>query len=171
MLVIQVQQVSPRPWWPLGWKFHLPEPVSQIQIFQILEVQLNAWRPWQTGKYPVTSHITRELIFQSFADSLMRPTVMTAMNDSFCSKRALYVLTLSLLFCINSQSQPTPRNLASDSGSAPDLIFPTEATPIAEAIYPKMLLLKPDGDGPFPATMLSGITQHLYVMRLTKLSV
>jgi dienelactone hydrolase len=80
---------------------------------------------------------------------------MTAMNDSFCSKRILYVLTLSLLFCINSQSQPTPRNLASDSGSAPDLIFPTEATPISEAIYPKMLLLKPDGEGPFPAVMLS----------------
>jgi hypothetical protein len=44
--------------------------------------------------------------------------------------------------------------LANDSGSATDLIFPGEATSIAEAIYPKMLLLKPDGDGPFPAVML-----------------
>ena len=71
------------------------------------------------------------------------------MNFSHLRIRTLFPLILTLVFCIEAQSQPTPRNLASDSGSAPDLIFPAEATPISEAIYPKMLLLKPDGDGPF----------------------
>ena len=85
----------------------------------------------------------------------MRPTSFDTMNFSHLRKRPLFALILALLFCMEVQSQPTPRNLASDSGSASDLIFPAEATPIAEAIYPKMLLLKPDGDGPFPAVMLS----------------
>lgn len=60
------------------------------------------------------------------------------------------ILGLSLV----AHAQPTPRNLAGDANSAADLVFPAEATPIAEANYPKMLLLKPDGDGPFPALML-----------------
>jgi len=76
------------------------------------------------------------------------------MNFSHLRKRPLFALILALVFCVDTQSQPTPRNLANDSGSAPDLIFPAEATPISEAIYPKMLLLKPDGEGPFPAVML-----------------
>ena len=84
----------------------------------------------------------------------MRPITFFNMNFSHIRKRPLFALILALIFSIEAQSQPTPRNLASDSGSAPDLIFPGEATPIADAIYPKMLLLKPDGDGPFSAVML-----------------
>lgn len=61
---------------------------------------------------------------------------------------------LVLLFGLSAQAQPTPRNLANDSGAAADLVFPAEPTPISEATYPKMLLLKPDGHGPFPAVML-----------------
>jgi hypothetical protein len=84
----------------------------------------------------------------------MRPITFFNMNFSHIRKRPLFALTLALIFSMEARSQPTPRNLANDSGSATDLIFPGEATSIAEAIYPKMLLLKPDGDGPFPAVML-----------------
>jgi dienelactone hydrolase len=62
---------------------------------------------------------------------------------------------LALLFAVNAHAQPTPRNLANDATSAPDLVFPETPTPIAEATYPRMLLLKPDGEGPFPAVMLA----------------
>ena len=85
----------------------------------------------------------------------MKTISLSSMNFSYLRVQPLFALILAFVFCMEAQSQPTPRNLASDSGSAPDLIFPTEVTPIAEAIYPKMLLLKPDGDGPFPAVMLS----------------
>lgn len=69
-------------------------------------------------------------------------------------RKTLILLMLVFFFEVGAQAQPTPRNLASDSGSAPDLVFPASVTPIEEANYPKMLLLKPDGDGPFPAVML-----------------
>lgn len=68
--------------------------------------------------------------------------------------RILFLVCGLFLLGTAAQSQPTPRNLAGDANSAPDLIFPTSVTPIAEATYPKMLLLKPEGDGPFPAVML-----------------
>ncbi len=51
-------------------------------------------------------------------------------------------------------AQFTPRDMMFDSRSAPDLSFPVEATPIEQATYPQMLLLKPEGAGPFPAVML-----------------
>lgn len=51
-------------------------------------------------------------------------------------------------------AQFTPRDLMFDSRSAPDLAFPTTVTPIEQAVYPQMMLLKPEGDGPFPAVML-----------------
>lgn len=66
----------------------------------------------------------------------------------------LFKLTFFLLLGLSAQAQPNPRNLAGDSGSAPDLVFPSAITPIAEAVYPKMVLLKPEGEGPFPAVML-----------------
>ncbi len=53
-----------------------------------------------------------------------------------------------------AHAQFTPRDMMFDSRSAPDLTFPTEVTPIAQADYPRMMLLKPDGAGPFPAVML-----------------
>lgn len=64
-------------------------------------------------------------------------------------------LALALLLGMPAQAQPTARNLAGDAGSAPDLVLPSVATPLAEADYPKMLLLKPEGAGPFPAVMLA----------------
>ena len=54
----------------------------------------------------------------------------------------------------HAHAQPTPRNLASDAGSAPDLILPSAVTALSEANYPRMMLLKPEGEGPFPAVML-----------------
>lgn len=51
-------------------------------------------------------------------------------------------------------AQFTPRDLMFDSRSASDLAFPTVVTPIEQATYPQMMLLKPQGDGPFPAVML-----------------
>lgn len=72
------------------------------------------------------------------------------MKNWFCA--------LTWVFCIllgwSAHAQPTPRNLAGDAASAPDLVLPVAATPLAQAVYPQMLLLKPDGDGPFPAVML-----------------
>ncbi len=62
--------------------------------------------------------------------------------------------TLALLLGFSVCAQPTPRNLAADAGSALDLVFPTAVTPLSEANYPRMLLLKPEGEGPFPAVML-----------------
>jgi dienelactone hydrolase len=41
-----------------------------------------------------------------------------------------------------------------DSRSASDLTFPSTVTPIEQATYPQMMLLKPEGEGPFPAVML-----------------
>lgn len=53
-----------------------------------------------------------------------------------------------------SGAQPTPRNLAGDAASAVDLVFPAAPIPLAEANYPQMLFLKPEGQGPFPAVVL-----------------
>ena len=66
----------------------------------------------------------------------------------------LLLLIVALFAVAQAHAQPTPRNLAGDTGSAPDLVFPSAITPITEADYPRMLLLKPDGEGPFPAVML-----------------
>lgn len=58
-------------------------------------------------------------------------------------------------FVGQAHAQPTPRNLASDAGSAPDLILPSAVTAVADANYPQMMLLKPEGEGPFPAVVLA----------------
>jgi dienelactone hydrolase len=68
--------------------------------------------------------------------------------------RIHFIIALVLLCETYAFSQVTPWNLANDTRSAADLVFPTAATPLAEADYPKMLLLKPDGEGPFPAVMV-----------------
>lgn len=70
------------------------------------------------------------------------------------NRHGLFVVILALLLGFNAGAQPTPGNLAGDAGSAPDLVFPSTVTPLVEADYPKMLVLKPDGDGPFPAVVL-----------------
>ncbi len=67
---------------------------------------------------------------------------------------SLLTLLFALLIGTLAYAQPTPKNLATDANTAPDLEFPTTITPLSEANYPKMLLLKPEGDGPFPALML-----------------
>jgi dienelactone hydrolase len=51
-------------------------------------------------------------------------------------------------------AQITPRSLFNQSTSANDLSLPVETTLIAEANYPQMMLLKPNGEGPFPAIVL-----------------
>jgi|LauGreDrversion4_2_1035121.scaffolds.fasta_scaffold180691_2 dienelactone hydrolase len=53
-----------------------------------------------------------------------------------------------------AHAQFTPRDLMFDSRSASDLTFPSTVTPIEQATYPQMMLLKPEGEGPFPAVML-----------------
>ena len=68
--------------------------------------------------------------------------------------RSFFALIFSMLINCNAVGQPTPKNLSGDAGSAADLAFPAVVTPVVEADYPKMLLLKPDGEGPFPAVML-----------------
>lgn len=78
---------------------------------------------------------------------------------AFIKNLVIKVLTLALLiiaqfFIISAHAQLTPRNLAGDANSAPDLVFPSEPTPITEANYPKMMLLKPEGVGPFPALLM-----------------
>ena len=79
--------------------------------------------------------------------------------NAFIKNSLIKVLTVALLivaqfFIISAHAQPTPRNLAGDANSAPDLVFPSEPTPISEANYPKMMLLKPEGAGPFPALLM-----------------
>jgi len=68
--------------------------------------------------------------------------------------RGASAFILALLLGCNAHGQPTPKNLAGDAASAPDLPLPAVVTPLHEATYPKMLLLKPEGEGPFPAVML-----------------
>lgn len=75
------------------------------------------------------------------------------MDINTCRK-TLFALIFAFFVGSQAYAQPTPRNFANDATSAPDLVLPTVATPVSEANYPKMLLLKPDGDGPFPAVML-----------------
>lgn len=53
-----------------------------------------------------------------------------------------------------ANAQLTPQDMMFDSRSAPDLEFPSEVTPVDQATFPRMMLLKPDGAGPFPAVML-----------------
>jgi dienelactone hydrolase len=70
--------------------------------------------------------------------------------NAFIKNSMIKVLTVALLivaqlFIITAHAQPTPRNLAGDANSAPDLVFPSEPTPILEANYPKMMLLKTAG--------------------------
>lgn len=76
----------------------------------------------------------------------------------FCrhAQRVLGVLVVLSGLGLSSQvsAQPTPYNLSVDARSAPDLPLPSEVTPIEAANYPKMMLLKPDGEGPFPALVL-----------------
>lgn len=58
------------------------------------------------------------------------------------------------LVASSAHAQFTPRELMFDSRSASDLTFPSTVTPIEQATYPQMMLLKPEGEGPFPAVML-----------------
>jgi dienelactone hydrolase len=85
---------------------------------------------------------------------VLEKIIMKAHMDIRIHSRAFFAMILVLILGLNANAQPTPWNLASDANSAPDLQMPTDITPIAEANFPKMLLLRPDGIGPFPAVML-----------------
>jgi dienelactone hydrolase len=64
------------------------------------------------------------------------------------------LLLLALLNTPVLHAQYAARQLTFDAKSAPDLTLPKEPTPQAEASSPRMMLLKPEGDGPFPAVVL-----------------
>ena len=64
------------------------------------------------------------------------------------------LLLLALLSAPALYAQYAARQLPLDAKSAPDLPLPLEPTPPSEATSPRMMLLKPEGDGPFPAVVL-----------------
>lgn len=64
------------------------------------------------------------------------------------------LLLLALLSAPALYAQYAARQLPLDAKSAPDLPLPLEPTPPSEATSPRMMLLKPQGDGPFPAVVL-----------------
>lgn len=62
---------------------------------------------------------------------------------------------LPLAWAAAAPAQIPPWALARDTHLASDLVFPAQPTPVADANYPRMMLLKPEGDGPFPAVLLA----------------
>lgn len=63
---------------------------------------------------------------------------------------------LAMLLAASSVlAQYAGSKLAFDATSATDLVFPDSATPVAEANSPRMMLLRPEGEGPFPAVALA----------------
>ena len=66
--------------------------------------------------------------------------------------KVIIFFVLTLTYSVHAQI--TPRSLFNQSTSANDLSLPVETTLIAEANYPQMMLLKPNGEGPFPAIVL-----------------
>jgi dienelactone hydrolase len=65
------------------------------------------------------------------------------------------LLGLALLFSsAMSLAQNAGAQLAFDATGAVDLTFPDTATPIADATTPRMMLMRPEGAGPFPAVAL-----------------
>ena len=66
-----------------------------------------------------------------------------------------WLLGLALLFATTTTyAQNAGGQLAFDATSAADLRFPDQATPVPDANTPRMLLLRPEGNGPFPAVAL-----------------
>lgn len=64
----------------------------------------------------------------------------------------------ALSFCLSPitvYAQNAGARLSFDAKSAPDLVFPEAVTPLAEANTPRMMLLRPEGEGPFPAVALA----------------
>ena len=66
--------------------------------------------------------------------------------------KVIIFFVLTLTYSVHAQI--TPRSLFNQSTSANDLSLPGETTLIAEANYPEMMLLKPNGDGPFTAMVV-----------------
>ena len=67
------------------------------------------------------------------------------------------VLTFFAILWIVSPSfaQYAGSKLALDASSAADLVFPDSVTSVADANSPRMMLLRPEGLGPFPAVALA----------------
>ena len=59
------------------------------------------------------------------------------------------------LFGAAALAQYAGSKLALDATSASDLVFPDVVTPVDEANSPRMMLLRPEGAGPFPAVALA----------------
>lgn len=68
--------------------------------------------------------------------------------------RALFFAIGLCLMASQASAHYAGTQLAVDSKSAPDLVFPEAVTAIAEATSPRMMLLRPEGNGPFPAVAL-----------------
>lgn len=66
----------------------------------------------------------------------------------------ILLASLFLLLVSAAHAQPAHKQLPFDATAAPDLVFPSEATALADANSPRMMLLKPEGSGPFPALVL-----------------
>lgn len=60
-----------------------------------------------------------------------------------------------LLTATTALAQYAGSRLVFDATSAADLIFPDTVTPVADANSPRMMLLRPEGAGPFPAVALA----------------
>lgn len=60
-----------------------------------------------------------------------------------------------VLAATTALAQYAGTKLAFDATTASDLVFPDTVTTVAEASSPRMMLLRPEGQGPFPAVALA----------------
>lgn len=70
-------------------------------------------------------------------------------------KYRLFTGLVMLWATTTALAQYAGAKLAFDATGAPDLVFPETATPVADANSPRMMLLRPEGTGPFPAVALA----------------
>lgn len=70
------------------------------------------------------------------------------------TSRTIFVCALSLWCALGAQAQSLTERVAVVAGRTADLEFPTEATQPGLFSQPRMAILKPAGDGPFPAVVL-----------------
>ena len=70
-------------------------------------------------------------------------------------KVSIYFAWTVALWATFAQAQYAGSKLALDAASASDLTFPEAFTGLADANAPRMMLLRPEGTGPFPAVALA----------------
>jgi dienelactone hydrolase len=79
-----------------------------------------------------------------------------AWRSLLVAARLLWPITALLLWPMTAGAGETPSaaEMRNAAGLAPDLAFPAQAIGAADLGTPRMAVLKPDGDGPFPALVL-----------------